>query len=517
MLKYCAVFSVFVCCIFASTTRKQQDLITSLPGLTFELSYKQYSGYLNAGNNHFLHYWLLESQGDPSTDPLILWLNGGPGCSSMIGLFTENGPFHPNRDGRSLYENVFGWNKFANVLYIEAPVGVGFSYYTGDPPKYNDDNTAKDNYNALLDFFENVFPEYKQRDFYISGESYAGVYIPTLAADIVKGMNSGEFPKILKGIAIGNGILSGSKQHNSVIDLLYFHGIIGDDLWKGLKESCCPNSCAATCDYYSALLTQSNTKCSNLSNYIGDYLLWGSRNDEYNLYQDCYRPSKKADLHSSLRLFMKSDNNENDVNTDSTDHVGGLPCWGGEAMTNYLQLPEVMQAIHIPHQIQNISWGECSGLWYHNQYDEMEPFFEYILANSDVRIMVYNGDADLVCNFLGDEWFVNNLTKALNIKTIQPRHAWYYRGQIGGYVKRFEKNFDLLTVKGAGHFVPEDRAGPALQMIANFVWGKPYSNATGIDVSPKPIITGQSSNAAIGLEKLGFVLTAVSLYLSLFV
>ena len=82
------------------------DLITNLPGLTFATNYSQYSGYLSLQNGHNLHYWFVESQNDPSTDPLVLWLNGGPGCSSLDGLLYELGPFHVYPNGTLWYDYI---------------------------------------------------------------------------------------------------------------------------------------------------------------------------------------------------------------------------------------------------------------------------------------------------------------------------------------------------------------------------------------------------------------------------
>ncbi len=114
---------------------------------------------------------------------------------------------------------------------MEAPIGVGFSFSTDCNESTSDDQTADDNYRALQDFFENKFPEFRYRDFYITGESYCGVYIPTLTQRLIDNMDAdtinNEFPNNLKGIAIGNGMLSAQQQHNSVIMYMYYHGLIG--------------------------------------------------------------------------------------------------------------------------------------------------------------------------------------------------------------------------------------------------------------------------------------------------
>lgn len=97
-----------------------------------------------------MFYMFVESQSDPAHDPVVLWLNGGPGCSSMFGFAQENGPYIMP-DGSDEFEtqvNPYSWNKIANVIYIESPAGVGFSYTDQMDPKpyYDDEISANDNY-----------------------------------------------------------------------------------------------------------------------------------------------------------------------------------------------------------------------------------------------------------------------------------------------------------------------------------------------------------------------------------
>lgn len=170
----------------AYTPAAQADQITSLPGLIDKPSFNQFSGYLtvDASKNRNIFYWYVESAGNPSTDPLIWWSNGGPGCSGLLGLLTEHGPFRTNANGGlDLYPH--SWNKLANVLYVEAPAGVGFSF-SDDQNDYttNDTLTANDNYVAIQAFFEK-FPERRANDFYISAESYGGVSRTTTTTAVV--------------------------------------------------------------------------------------------------------------------------------------------------------------------------------------------------------------------------------------------------------------------------------------------------------------------------------------------
>nr|GMD87798.1 serine carboxypeptidase II-2 [Ipomoea batatas] len=159
------------------------DAVLDLPGLGFNVSFEQYSGYVtvNQESGRALFYWFFEAVEDPSSKPIVLWLNGGPGCSSIaFGLGEEVGPFHVEKDGKTLYWNPYSWNldfcsAAANLLFVDSPVGVGYSYSntSSDILTNGDKRTAEDSLEFLLNWFER-FPQYKGREFYITGESYAG-------------------------------------------------------------------------------------------------------------------------------------------------------------------------------------------------------------------------------------------------------------------------------------------------------------------------------------------------------
>ncbi|VDM99422.1 unnamed protein product [Thelazia callipaeda] len=174
---------------------------------------------------------LVESQSNPEKDPLLVWFNGGPGCSSLIGFFLELGPFRVNPDGitfMKVHSKDYFYFQEANVLFLESPRGVGFSYHDNSI-KPDDDKYTTDNADALEQFFQ-LYPEYIGRDFYLSGESYAGVYLPTLTDILIKRIKEGSIVGMnLRGIAIGNGILSEYYQMNSVVTLLYYYGIFGEE------------------------------------------------------------------------------------------------------------------------------------------------------------------------------------------------------------------------------------------------------------------------------------------------
>jgi cathepsin A (carboxypeptidase C) len=181
MFKTLALLSL----VAAAYAAPVEDLVDSLPDMNGGLPFpfKTYSGYLNvAGTTRNLHYFYVESQNNPKNDPLVIWFNGGPGCSSMLGLLTEHGPYVMENEGTTFNENKYSWNKEVNMLYIESPAGVGYSYYTEDYDfNYTDYGVAIDNMKALIYFLVFKFPELQTNPLYLSGESYAGIYVPTLA------------------------------------------------------------------------------------------------------------------------------------------------------------------------------------------------------------------------------------------------------------------------------------------------------------------------------------------------
>ena len=191
-----------------------------------------------------LHYWLIESTNNPSNDPIVLWLNGGPGSSSLIGLLTENGQIVTNDDSLTnevdgvpqVFPNPYAWTTMANMLYLESPKGVGFSYCEGATKSSDcvntDESTAQDAYEFLTNFF-NAYPEYKSNKFYITGESYAGIYIPMLIQQIDADPMGAKMNFV--GAAIGNGCwgntvgtcaFSSAEAQQISADFYFGHGYV---------------------------------------------------------------------------------------------------------------------------------------------------------------------------------------------------------------------------------------------------------------------------------------------------
>uniref|UniRef100_A0A8C7GVL0 Carboxypeptidase n=1 Tax=Oncorhynchus kisutch TaxID=8019 RepID=A0A8C7GVL0_ONCKI len=423
--------------------------VTELPGMSFKPNYRQWSGYLKASPGKFLHYWFVTSQRDPLKDPVVLWLNGGPGCSSLDGFLSENGPFHVKDDGATLYENKFSWNRIANVLYLESPAGVGYSY--SDDQKYKTDEVADDNYLALQSFFAK-FPNFTQNEFFIIGESYGGIYAPTLSQRVATGT----------AFAVGNGLSSYALNDQSLIYFGYYHGLFGEQLWTDLNTNCCDKG---TCNFFN----NSKEACKTLAFSI----VYDSGLNEYALYMDCEGGVRARAYERSMSQLFRNYRKHWDTFQVSAlpmeeNSVQVPPCINSTAQMNWLNRGDVRKVLHIPDTLP--PWDICSdvGGQYTNIYPTVKDVYLKLLSLG-VRVLVYNGDTDMACNFLGDKWFVEQL----NQKTTTKYQSWISDDQIAGFYEQYG-NLTLLTVKGAGHMVPQWAPGPALDMFQSFLSNKPY-------------------------------------------
>ncbi|KAI9318316.1 peptidase S10, serine carboxypeptidase, partial [Zopfochytrium polystomum] len=158
-----------------------------------------------------LFYWYLPSTNATSKE-LVIWLNGGPGCSSLIGLFEENGPVLFQNDS-TIAENKYSWNAVASMLYVDQPVGAGFS--TGIRCRRRRMRCVVATFLSFLDNFYKVFPALKTYNLYITGESFAGFFVPNIAYGLVKNpqLSDGSLVK-LKGISVSNGLYDTANQNS---------------------------------------------------------------------------------------------------------------------------------------------------------------------------------------------------------------------------------------------------------------------------------------------------------------
>ncbi|KAF4664183.1 hypothetical protein FOL47_005252 [Perkinsus chesapeaki] len=219
----------------ASASLADDHRVVSLPG------YGQvdgvYAGHVIANNSADGHLWyMLFEQEDANVDtPLLIWLNGGPGASSSLGNLLENGPYRLNPN-MSLTRNPSTWANLGHSVYFDQPVGTGFSYASTEGYVANFKQIAEQFSTALDNFFD-IHPKLRSADTYITGESFAGVYIPVITSYLLeRNKRLAEDKQVhLKGMIIGNPGNLHWTQYRAPIEYYYVQGLIGKDA-KGEAE-----------------------------------------------------------------------------------------------------------------------------------------------------------------------------------------------------------------------------------------------------------------------------------------
>ncbi|XP_057514159.1 serine carboxypeptidase-like 40 isoform X2 [Actinidia eriantha] len=342
---------------------KERDRIEKLPGQpTVEFSH--YGGYVtvNESTGKAFYYYFAEAQKSHHSLPLLLWLNGGPGCSSLAyGAMQEHGPFRVHSDGKTLYKNRYSWNHAANVLFLESPAGVGFSYSntTSDFERGGDKKTASDNYVFLLNWLER-FPEYKNRDFYISGESYAGHYVPQLAHTILHHNKAANKTFVnLKGIIIGNALINDDTDVVGFYDYIASHALISDENLYQIKKYCNVGVNATHLSY---------DKCKAVGN---DVYLDLKNIDIYNIYAPlCHNTNlTQKPKKSSLLDF--------DPCSDYYVHA-------------YMNIPEVQKALHANVTKLSYDWESCSEVikYWDDSPSTILPLLQEFMENG-LRVWIF--------------------------------------------------------------------------------------------------------------------------------
>ncbi|XP_061270238.1 probable serine carboxypeptidase CPVL isoform X2 [Bos javanicus] len=217
---------------------RQLSLVPPFPGWNLT----SYSGYItvNKTYNSNIFFWFFPAKIEPQNAPVVLWLQGGPGGSSMFGLFVEHGPYIVSKN-MTLFARDFPWTITFSMLYVDNPVGTGFSF-TDHVHGYaiDEDDVARNLYSALIQFFE-LFSDYRDNDFYVAGESYAGKYVPAIA-HYIHILNPVTTMKInLKGIALGDAYFDPKSIIEGYPSFLFQIGLLDEQEKKYFQKQC--NDC----------------------------------------------------------------------------------------------------------------------------------------------------------------------------------------------------------------------------------------------------------------------------------
>jgi len=438
------------------------DEVLTLPGWDQPLPSRIYSGFIDAGSDtqdnvtYTVKMWYMLVQAevaDPLSAPLILWSNGGPGASSAFGMFTEMGPFYLSSESLQysppkLFRNNYSWTKQANILILNGPAPVGYSYCLPAGPagngrscgSWNDTRTFEFNFNFVNNFFA-AFPEYKKNPFSIVGESYAGVYTGMLVSGLLNASTElNLFGLGLIDTCMGTDVLCGGgykagpwlgllfNAGQGCISLATFEAILAQCPMEILKTgpiSALPADCQA-------LLATADAECPGNAFY------------GYNYLDQC-----PPDPFSAGRSGRGGDT------PPPPAQPSGYPCGGDGALTKWITLPETKAALHIPADANYWSFDNGEGFVYNLTWATNLPLLRRLQTGKDgVRVLIINGETDpSISSFKSQA-----VSFALDFPLQEAWRPWTF-GEggptvVAGQVVQWQGNITHVTIRGSGHMVP---------------------------------------------------------------
>jgi len=384
--------------------------------------------------------------------PLVIWLTGGPGCSSSLALLSENGPCSVNADGKATSVNPHSWTEAAHVLWLDQPADVGYSYGQGNDK--NEEMISEDAYYFLQAWFRS--PEgakYKDAPLHIVGESYGGHYAPAIAHRIWRGNNDLRatpndqlLTLNLKGLAVGNGLTDPEEQYKYYAEMAFknSHNI------KAISESTYNLMTTAT-PACTAFISKCNGGDGTLNMVACQAAFTGCNMALTSPYRmsglSPYDISKKCSLTNPL-------------------------CGDFDAMEKFMNQDSTKQALHV--DSHSPAWTMCNmGINMSFHVDWMKNFAPYVadLLNADIPALIYAGDLDFICNYMGNRaWTLKLDWKHKDEFNAAEEHDW----NDGAGLARTAGGLTFLQVYDAGHMVPTDQPAHALTMITQHLKGETF-------------------------------------------
>jgi len=424
---------------------------------------ERFSGYFRLDRTYAaeMFFFLFERRDAADDAPVVLWMTGGPGCSSELAVFYENGPYALRRDENRevvVDETEFGWDRAATMIFVDQPINTGFSFSENDSDRcYDEACVAKD----MEDFFVALLrerPELQNRPLFITGESYAGHYVPAVAYQLFQSASDGLLKGLIdfRGLAIGNGLTVPSIQYGAYPVFARQHDLISEETKDQML------SMAPLCQY-------SLEAC-----------------DEYDWSLECYL----AVMFCQTTMFSPILFESPGVNVyDYTKQCEGDLCYDFSLADEYLNRPDVQRALGVKN---NKAWEQCDmsvhedmmSDWGH-RYDNAIP--EMLEAGK--RVLIYAGDQDIICNELGNRWWVDALEWSGRAEWARAQdEPWEVDGEHAGTIKT-AGGLSFVSVAGAGHMVPMDKPKQGLDMITRFITHEKNERNERNEIKPREMPT----------------------------
>lgn len=460
-LCYCLFLVVVVVAEFCSQPAAAVGSpVKFLPGFEGPLPFELETGYVGVGDSEDvqLFYYFIKSESNPESDPVLLWITGGPGCSALSGLVYEIGPitFEPVEYNGSLPKMIlkpYSWTKAASIIFLDFPVGTGFSYARTPAALQSSDLQASDHAYQFLHKWFIDHPEFLRNPLYVGGDSYSGMVVPIITQIIATKNEMETKPFInLKGYLLGNpATFKGEKNYE--IPYAYGMGLISDELYESLKTNC-------KGEYLD--INPSNTLCLQDVQTFKE-LLQGINNPHI-LEPKCEFASPRPHLLFGQRRSL----DEKFHQLKNPQQLPKLKC-----RTDWYKLSyhwaddgQVRDALNIRKGTIG-KWERCATLQYQKTVMSSIPYHEN-LSSKGYRSLIYSGDHDKVVTFRSTQAWI----KSLNYSVVDDWRAWTVDNQVSGYTRSYSNQMTFATVKGAGHTAPEYKPRECLAMLRRWMSNK---------------------------------------------
>ncbi|CAL5068075.1 unnamed protein product [Urochloa decumbens] len=427
-------------------------VVTGMRGFDGPLPFYLETGYVEVDERLGvqLFYYFVRSERDPDEDPLLLWLSGGPGCSGISGLAYEIGPLQFDAEGYSggfptLLYRPEAWTKVhafppfatysevSNIIFVDSPVGTGFSYATSEEGLKTGDTKAVKQLLIFLRKWLQDHPQFLSNPLYIAGDSYSGLIIPSLTLEIDRCIELGEEPRFnLKGYIAGNPVTDNQFDTDGHIPYVHGMGLVSDELYENARENC-GGKYSAPC---SAACTEAIQAIDNCTRDINmQHILEPACPDEL------WSPKTLAEKDGMSRVML-----------ESAVILSGFKCtqakyilaniWGNDAtIQESLGVREGTIGTWIRFNRDLPYTGDIqSTVEYHSR-----------LATKGYAALIYSGDHDAGITPVGTQAWIRHL----NLTIVEDWRPWYVGvQQVAGFTRSYSSNLTFATVKGAGHIAP---------------------------------------------------------------
>ncbi|XP_063054561.1 probable serine carboxypeptidase CPVL [Engraulis encrasicolus] len=414
---------------------RRLSLVGPLPGANV----KSYSGYLtvNKKYNSNMFFWFFPAQERPEKAPVLLWLQGGPGGTSMFGLFVEHGPY-------VVYSNMtvglrdYPWTSRYSVLYIDNPVGTGFSFTDDDRGfAQNQDDVGRDLYSALTQFFQ-IFSEFQPNDFYATGESYAGKYVPAIGYYIHRNNPSAKTKINFRGVAIGDGLCDPELMLGGYGEFLFQTGLVDEKQKLYVEQQ-----------------TDLGVTYIQQQRWVEAFQVFDSLlNGDILPYPSFYQNA-----------------------TGCTNYFNYMQCTepaDQEFFSSFVTLASVRRSIHVG----NLTFNDGSEVEKHLLEDVMKSIKPWLAVLMDhYRVLIYSGQLDVIVAAPLTERFLPTVQwGGADEYSKADRFPWRLQPgdkEVAGYVRQVKEFFQVI-VRGGGHILPYDQPQRSFDMMDRFLSTKGF-------------------------------------------